>query len=127
MGVTELFGSVLFVVIAVGSYFLPTIIATKRDHHQAGAITIINIFLGWTILGWVICLAWSCSAVKKTAAAQINPKQVYIPDPNEIRWKKFAEDYTQSDLKTQRQTWKQLTAEQKYYLQKKYGLVSPPD
>lgn len=43
-------------------YFLPTIIALFRHHHQWGAITVINLFFGWTFIGWVLTLAWAVSA-----------------------------------------------------------------
>jgi hypothetical protein len=52
------------IVAAFGVYFLPWIIAAKRSHHQHGAVAVINIFLGWTFVGWVIALAMACSAVK---------------------------------------------------------------
>jgi hypothetical protein len=42
-------------------YGLPIIVAGMRNHPQAGPIAIINIFLGWTFIGWVIALAWSAS------------------------------------------------------------------
>jgi hypothetical protein len=43
-------------------YLLPTIIATTRQHRNAGPIIVINLFLRWTILGWIVALAWSVSA-----------------------------------------------------------------
>ena len=39
-------------------YFLPTIIAANRSHHVAG-ILLLNFFLGWTGIGWVIMLLWA--------------------------------------------------------------------
>ena len=42
-------------------YLFPAIIAEKRAHRHSGPIWVINIFLGWTFLAWVICLAWSVS------------------------------------------------------------------
>lgn len=48
--------TVLFVVASL--YFLPSIIASNRSHKDTGAIFILNLLLGWTILGWVIPLAW---------------------------------------------------------------------
>lgn len=48
-------------------YFLPTVIAGCRHHHQLGAIVVVNLFLGWTGLGWIVALAMSCSAVRQTA------------------------------------------------------------
>ena len=43
-------------------YFLPSVIAARRHHHNAGAIVVLNLFLGWTFLGWVLALVWSVSA-----------------------------------------------------------------
>lgn len=45
-------------------YFLPTIIGSSRDVRWAG-IFVINLFLGWTLLGWVVALAWAVSAKPK--------------------------------------------------------------
>ena len=42
-----------------GIYFLPSIIASANNHKKAGPIVVVNFFLGWTLLGWVISLAWS--------------------------------------------------------------------
>ena len=44
-------------------YLLPTIIGYKRDHHNQIAIFVLNLLLGWTFLGWVLALVWSCSAM----------------------------------------------------------------
>jgi hypothetical protein len=45
-------------------YFLPTLIASHRKHHQQASIFVINLFLGWTFLGWVIALAMASGQVK---------------------------------------------------------------
>lgn len=45
-------------------YFLPWLIAWARDHHQIGSIAILNLLLGWTVLGWIVSLVWSASAVR---------------------------------------------------------------
>jgi len=58
--------TVLFVVaIILASYFAPSIIAAARQHHQMGPILVINLFLGWTFIGWVIALAMSVSAKRE--------------------------------------------------------------
>jgi hypothetical protein len=61
-------GSVLLAlwlgVLAIGAYFLPTIIATSRKHHNVGTIAVVNFFLGWTFIGWVVALAIAASAVR---------------------------------------------------------------
>lgn len=41
-------------------YFLPSLAAS--GHPNALAIFLLNLFLGWTFVGWVMALVW---AVKK--------------------------------------------------------------
>ncbi len=53
---------------ACAIYFLPTIVASGRRHRNGGAIFIINLFFGWTLLGWVLALAWANTANVKGAA-----------------------------------------------------------
>lgn len=55
--------ALLLVLVAI--YFLPTIVAMSRRHHQVGAIVVINLFLGWTLIGWVVALAWSVSSLRE--------------------------------------------------------------
>jgi hypothetical protein len=57
-----------FFVVAVALYFVPSIIAAARGHHQLGPILVINFLLGWTFLGWVVALAWSVSHIPDRAA-----------------------------------------------------------
>lgn len=45
----------------VAMYFLPTIVAYRRQRVSAGAILAANLLFGWTILGWCICLIWALS------------------------------------------------------------------
>jgi hypothetical protein len=52
-------------IIIIGAYFVPTIIAFNRSHHQIGSIVVVNALLGWTVIGWVVALAMSLSAVKE--------------------------------------------------------------
>ncbi len=42
-------------------YFIPALVAFVRPHQQRAAILVINLFLGWTVLGWVVALAWAVS------------------------------------------------------------------
>ena len=54
----------MFVVMVGGAaiYLLPAIVALNRVHPNGMPIFIVNLFFGWTLLGWVICLAWAFSA-----------------------------------------------------------------
>lgn len=47
------------VAIALALYFIPTIVAVSRKHHNATAIFATNLLLGITGLGWVVALIWS--------------------------------------------------------------------
>ncbi len=46
-------------------YFLPSIVATNRGHHNTEAITVLNLLLGWTFLGWVVALVWALTATNR--------------------------------------------------------------
>lgn len=56
--------AVLIFAVVFCLYFLPWIIAYRRDHHQYNAIALVNLLLGWTVLGWIAALVWSVSAVR---------------------------------------------------------------
>jgi hypothetical protein len=40
-------------------YFLPTIIAFARNKRDTAAILLLNLLLGWTVIGWVVALVWA--------------------------------------------------------------------
>jgi hypothetical protein len=42
---------------------LPLIIAAERGHPDKDAIGVLNIFLGWTFVGWVSALVWAHTAL----------------------------------------------------------------
>ena len=48
-------------VIAALLYFVPTLVAGLRHHHRTTAIFLLNLFLGWTFVGWVGALFWACT------------------------------------------------------------------
>ena len=45
-------------------HFLPSILARQKEHFVA--ILLLNIFLGWTIIGWIAALIWSLTDTPKT-------------------------------------------------------------
>lgn len=51
---------------AIVIYFLPWIVALLRGSVRTGGVAVLNIFLGWTFLGWVIALAWAAGSDKKS-------------------------------------------------------------
>ena len=52
---------ILLVLIFFG--LLPSLIAFVRRHHNRYAILVLNVFLGWTLIGWAVALVWSLTAV----------------------------------------------------------------
>jgi hypothetical protein len=40
-------------------YFLPSIIAFARSKRDLLSIFFLNLFLGWTLIGWVVALVWA--------------------------------------------------------------------
>jgi hypothetical protein len=43
-------------------YFLPAIIAFARHKRDALSIFLLNLFLGWTLIGWIVALVWAAKA-----------------------------------------------------------------
>ena len=40
-------------------YFLPSIVALARSKRDIAGIVLLNFFLGWTMIGWVVALVWA--------------------------------------------------------------------
>jgi hypothetical protein len=59
-GVKEAVQMILFLmVLPVAAYFVPAIASIVRDKDDAGAIFLWNLFLGWTVVVWLVCLIWA--------------------------------------------------------------------
>lgn len=43
------------------AYSLPSIIAVGRAKDSAGGVVAVNLLVGWTGIGWLAALIWSCS------------------------------------------------------------------
>jgi hypothetical protein len=58
----------IYIAICLGVYFIPTFVAHNRE--RQGAIFVLNLFLGWTILGWIGALIWAMVEKKKVGVAK---------------------------------------------------------
>lgn len=61
-GPTNAFGTLVsfsFVLAAPALYLLPTFEAWKKNHPDLKAIALVNIFLGWSLIGWVVSIVWA--------------------------------------------------------------------
>lgn len=54
-------------------YMLPWAVAATRGKSNQGVIGLLNFFLGWSFIGWVVALVMACSA---------EPKQVVVVQQN---------------------------------------------
>jgi hypothetical protein len=66
-------------ILAAVLYFLPTILALARGHLSGLAIFLLNLLLGWTLVGWLIALIWSCTG---NTAANLYRNRPTIIDPD---------------------------------------------
>ena len=57
--------TIILVIAGFLLYFLPMIIAMVRHHRQIVPIILLNIFVGWTFIGWVAALIWASAAFKR--------------------------------------------------------------
>ena len=48
---------VVVFVVGLAIYFVPALVA--KGHPHRAAIFVVNLFMGWTLVGWVGCLAWA--------------------------------------------------------------------
>ena len=48
-----IFIAVLFV------YFIPSIVSAYSKKKNGTAIFVLNLFLGWTFIGWIVALVWA--------------------------------------------------------------------
>jgi hypothetical protein len=83
-------GLVLIGVILV-LYFLPAIIATLRRHAGLAGIWALNIFGGWTVIGWIVAFVWAFTSPSTVvvvqnqpapAAAAVPPAKAVAPPPS---------------------------------------------
>lgn len=51
-------------------YFLPTLIACLRWHNIVG-VFLINLLLGWSVVGWIIALVMACTSAQRTVINNI--------------------------------------------------------
>ena len=60
---TEIVVTAIIYLVALLIYLIPTIIGLRKRNSLA--IIAINVFLGWTFIGWVGSLIWAISSKSK--------------------------------------------------------------
>ncbi|WLG64855.1 superinfection immunity protein [Pseudomonas sp. FP1762] len=54
---------IVFIFLMIATYFLPSFNAFSRKHPDRWPIFMLDLFLGWTLIGWVVSLVWSVSSI----------------------------------------------------------------
>ncbi|UMZ72550.1 superinfection immunity protein [Natranaerofaba carboxydovora] len=57
--IMSIISALIIITIAVLIYFAPAFVAEYRNHKNARAISVLNLFLGWTFVFWVLALVWA--------------------------------------------------------------------
>ena len=78
------------ILLAIVLYWLPTIVAVQRGHNAALAISVLNLFAGWSGVGWLISLVWACTGdVKNRTLCVVNGHLVAALPLKKDFWARF--------------------------------------
>lgn len=72
--------AVIFFIGSAVLYICPSIVAFSRSHPNRVPIVVVNLLLGWTLIGWVAALAWAYST-KPQVLAQVTAMPPPAPMP----------------------------------------------
>jgi uncharacterized RDD family membrane protein YckC len=85
--------------VLLGVYFAPTIVAVGRKVPNIGAVAIVNTFVGWTVIGWVVALVMAtrtagASIVASDSSAVASQASGWYPDPSQRHEFRYFEGMT---------------------------------
>ena len=100
----------LLLLIGLPLYFLPTIIAGIRHHPATIGVFLLNLFLGWTFLGWIGSLIWAFTSGSRATQTVIvnNSSQPYSQAENPNSSSQSQSDISQKQSMTQQEKIDQL-------------------
>lgn len=58
---------IFLIILLLAFYFLPAILAGVRSHHNTIAIALLTLFLGWTVIAWIVALVWAFTNNKEAS------------------------------------------------------------
>ncbi len=68
----------LIILVATGIvYFMPWFVAVLRDHQQRFMVGLLNLLLGWTLIGWVVAFLWATFSQTQTGALSSAARRKY--------------------------------------------------
>lgn len=72
-------GAVGALIMILALYFLPSLVATMKKKRNSGAIFAVNLFLGWTVIGWIVAIVWALT--NDAPVVQVNQNYYGQPAP----------------------------------------------
>src|SRR5690606_20089491 len=73
----------VFMLVGMGFYLIPTIVALVRKPVTMTAAIIVNILLGWTMIGWVVALVLAMGSKHRLEPYPVHTHRVYAPPPTQ--------------------------------------------
>ena len=67
-------GTIIFIIVGLIIYFLPTAIAANKKKKNTTAIFAVNLLLGWIVIGWIVALVWALTKDEKKDNTLTQPK-----------------------------------------------------
>lgn len=58
-------GTIFLIIVCIAIYFLPYLIAIRKKSERQTQIGLLNLFLGWTFIGWIIFLVMAVGKNKR--------------------------------------------------------------
>lgn len=78
-----------YLLVLAAFYFLPTVVALARGKVNPGGAVVVNLLLGWTLIGWIVALAMAASGTTKKQVQAASPKppaQVQLSPDGRFWW-----------------------------------------
>jgi hypothetical protein len=74
-------GTLVGFAFALALLFLPTLVARSRNHPNSLPIFLVNLFFGWTFVGWMVALIWACTRpARPVLYVPVSPMVIAPPD-----------------------------------------------
>lgn len=84
-----LLATIGFFIGSIALYFSPSIVANSRKHPNLTSVFVLNLFLGWTVIGWVGALVWAYSkkaeVLAEVTSMPSTQAPVVAPDSQETK------------------------------------------
>lgn len=66
----------------LGGYLLPSFVAVARKAPSAASAVVINVLLGWTLIGWAVALAMACRSHQPSPVVHVQHRST-PPQPRD--------------------------------------------